>query len=33
MKLKELKSDFHELIDKINDPELLLQFYDALIHL
>lgn len=30
MKLKELKSDFHELIDQVNDPELLLQFYDAI---
>ena len=32
MKLEELKSDFHDLIDQINDPELLLQFYDALNH-
>ncbi|HEY0244251.1 MAG TPA: hypothetical protein VGC01_01700 [Mucilaginibacter sp.] len=30
MKLKELKSEFHELIDQVNDPELLLQFYDAI---
>ncbi len=30
MKLAELKSDFHELIDKINDPELLVQFYGAI---
>jgi hypothetical protein len=30
MELKELKSEFHELIDQINDPELLLQFYDAI---
>lgn len=30
MKLTELKSEFHELIDQINDPELLSQFYDAI---
>jgi hypothetical protein len=30
MKLKELKSEFHELIDQVNDPELLLRFYDAI---
>jgi hypothetical protein len=30
MKLTALKSEFHELIDQINDPELLLQFYDAI---
>ncbi len=30
MKLAELKSDFHSLIDQINDPELLSQFYDIL---
>ena len=31
MKIDVLKSEFHELIDKINDPEILIQFYDALI--
>jgi DNA repair ATPase RecN len=30
MKLAELKSDFHSLIDQINDPELLSQFYDII---
>lgn len=30
MKLEELKSDFHNLIDQINDPELLSQLYDVL---
>ncbi|HWD87670.1 MAG TPA: hypothetical protein VG367_06050 [Mucilaginibacter sp.] len=30
MKLAELRSDFHLLIDKIEDPEILEQFYDAL---
>ena len=30
MKLAELKSDFHNLIDQIEDPELLEQFYGAL---
>ena len=30
MKLTELKSDFHLLIEQIEDPEILEQFYDAL---
>ena len=30
MKLAELKSDFHNLIDQIEDPEILEQFYGAL---
>ena len=30
MKLSELKSDFHLLIDQIEDPEILEQFYEAL---
>lgn len=30
MKLTELKSEFHDLIDKIEDPTILEQFYDAL---
>jgi hypothetical protein len=30
MKLAELKSEFHSLIDQIQDPEILEQFYDAL---
>ncbi|WP_184546319.1 hypothetical protein [Mucilaginibacter sp. FT3.2] len=30
MKLAELKSDFHSLIDQINDLELLSQFYDVI---
>lgn len=30
MKLAELKSEFHSLIDQINDPELLSQFYDII---
>jgi hypothetical protein len=30
MKLAALKSEFHELIDQINDPEILVQFYDAI---
>ncbi|MGZ3943532.1 MAG: hypothetical protein ACXVJB_01250 [Mucilaginibacter sp.] len=30
MKLAELKSEFHSLIDQIEDPEILEQFYDAL---
>jgi hypothetical protein len=30
MKLTELKSDFHLLIDQIEDPQILEQFYDAL---
>ncbi|MBC7400894.1 MAG: hypothetical protein H7289_13210 [Mucilaginibacter sp.] len=30
MKIETLKSEFHELIDQINDEEILAQFYDAL---
>jgi hypothetical protein len=30
MKLDELKSEFHSLIDQIEDPGVLEQFYDAL---
>jgi len=30
MELVELKSEFHSLIDKINDPDVLEQFYNAL---
>ena len=30
MKLAELKSEFHSLIDQIQNPEILEQFYDAL---
>jgi len=30
MKIEVLKSEFHELIDRINDPALLTQFYDAI---
>jgi hypothetical protein len=30
MKIEALKSEFHELIDQINDPEILTQFYDAI---
>ena len=30
MKIDLLKSEFHELIDKINDPDILTQFYDAI---
>lgn len=30
MKLAELKSEFHNLIDKIDNLEILEQFYDAL---
>jgi hypothetical protein len=30
MKLAELKSEFHNLIDQIQDPEILEQFYEAL---
>ena len=30
MELVELKSEFHSLIDKINDPGILEQFYNAL---
>ena len=30
MKLAELKSEFHNLIDQINDPEIIEQFYGAM---
>jgi hypothetical protein len=30
MKIETLKSEFHELIDQIHDPEILGQFYDAI---
>jgi DNA repair ATPase RecN len=30
MKLAELKSEFHSLIDQIDNPELLSQFYDII---
>ena len=30
MKIDELKSDFHDLIDKINDPGVLIQFFNAI---
>jgi len=30
MKLAELKSDFHNLIDQVENPDILEQFYDAL---
>jgi len=30
MKLAELKSEFHNLIDQIDDPEMLSQFYDVI---
>ncbi len=30
MKIEVLKSEFHELIDRINDPAILTQFYDAI---
>lgn len=30
MKIEVLKSDFHELIDQIDNPEILVQFYDAI---
>ena len=30
MKLAELKSDFHALIDQIDDPNILSQFYDVM---
>ena len=30
MKIEVLKSELHELIDRINDPALLTQFYDAI---
>ncbi len=30
MKLAELKSEFHNLIDQTNDPEIIEQFYKAM---
>ncbi|MES2426633.1 MAG: hypothetical protein V4560_06645 [Bacteroidota bacterium] len=30
MKIEVLKSEFHDLIDQIDDPEILMQFYDAI---
>lgn len=30
MKIEVLRSEFHELIDKIDDPEVLTQFYGAI---
>ncbi|MGY3213169.1 hypothetical protein [Mucilaginibacter sp. HD30] len=30
MKIELLKSEFHELIDRINDPTILTQFYGAI---
>jgi phage shock protein A len=30
MKIEVLKSEFHELIDKISDPIVLTQYYDAI---
>ena len=30
MKLAELKSEFHNLIDQVENPQILEQFYDAL---
>lgn len=30
MQLVEIKSQFHSLIDKVNDPQILEQFYNAL---
>ena len=30
MKLAELKSEFHNLIDRINDPEIIQRFYNAM---
>ena len=30
MKLAELKSEFHSLIDKTNDPEIIEQFFGAM---
>jgi len=30
MKLAELKSEFHNLIDQVNDPEIIEQFYNAM---
>jgi hypothetical protein len=30
MKIEVLKSEFHELIDQIDNPEILVQFYDAI---
>ncbi len=30
MRIEELRSEFHELIDQINDPALLEQFYGAI---
>lgn len=30
MKIEALKSEFHELTDRIDDPAILTQFYDAI---
>jgi len=30
MKIEAIKAEFHELINHVDDPELLLQFYDAI---
>ncbi|RFZ95111.1 hypothetical protein D0C36_06175 [Mucilaginibacter conchicola] len=30
MKLAELKSEFHRLIDETNDPQIIEQFFDAM---
>ena len=30
MKLAELKSEFHDLINRTNDPEIIEQFYNAM---
>jgi hypothetical protein len=32
MNITEVKNNFHELIDNLNDDELLINFYEGLLH-
>jgi hypothetical protein len=32
MNITEVKNNFHELIDNLNDAELLINFYEGLLH-